>query len=264
MKNIFLISIVFFIISCNQNNKEMEISQKAIFLHHSTGKEIWKGGANKYVYKLFKNSYFKKWLKNYNEKNGTKFIIEEQIFPKKEPYGWNNYPFDYYNIWVKNGGNQLYKEEPTLELLTKKYELIIWKHCYPVGNISADTSKPDINSGEKRIENYKLQYNALKRKMHQFPDTKFLIWTGAAFVKNNTIEEKAKRMKEFVNWVVNEWDENGDNIYIWDFYNLETDGGIYLKDEYALNDNNSHPNSEFSKKVMPLFGERVVEVLMKK
>ena len=32
-------------------------------------------------------------------------------FPKPNPYGWNNYPYDYYNIWVKNAGEELYMEE---------------------------------------------------------------------------------------------------------------------------------------------------------
>lgn len=64
--------------------------------------------------------------------------------------------------------------EPTLEILSKKYNLIIFKHCFPVCNISEDTNHPDINSSEKRIENYKLQYIALKQKLRAFPDTNFL------------------------------------------------------------------------------------------
>ena len=52
----------------------------------------------------------------------SKYFIEEKIFPKAEPYGWNNYPYDYYNIWVKNAGEQPFMEEPTLEILTKEYD----------------------------------------------------------------------------------------------------------------------------------------------
>jgi len=77
--------------------------------------------------------------------NGTNYTITEQFFPRKELYGWNNYPYDYYNIWVKNAGDQPYLNEPTLEILTRQYELIIFKHCYPVSNINEDLNHPVIN-----------------------------------------------------------------------------------------------------------------------
>ncbi len=59
----------------------------------------------------------------------------------------------------------------------------------------------------------------------------------------------------------NEWDEPSDNIYLWDFYELETEGGLYLKDEYAASPTNSHPNKKFSAQVAPLFCQRVVDVI---
>ena len=55
------------------------------------------------------------------------------------------------------------------------------------------------------------------------------------------------------------WDEPGDNIYVWDFRSLETEGGLYLKDANAEGD--SHPNKKFSKKAAPLFCRRVVDVI---
>ena len=238
----------------------MSKDYKAIFLHHSTGKTILRGCASKYLYKLFKKGDIQKWFKKYNENNNTNYSFKEQNFPNKDPYGWKNYPYDFYNIWVKNAGKNLFMGEPTLEILTKEYGLIIWKHCFPVSNIKEDTGNPDINSEEKRLENYKLQYNALKKKMHEFPKTKFLVWTGAALVKESTTKEKAIRMQSFVNWVKNDWNEQGDNIFIWDFYSLETEGGLYLKEEYAMGKDDPHPNKSLSKKVAPIFGEKIVEV----
>jgi hypothetical protein len=82
-------------------------------------------------------------------------------------------------------------------------------------------------------------------------------------VKNATTEENAKRMREFVNWLKNEWEQEGDNIYLWDFYELETEGGLYLKDEYTENPNNSHPNKQFAERVAPVFAEKIVELLAK-
>ncbi len=228
----------------NDPNADINI----LFLHHSTGRNIWKGGV-------------KEWFKKYNYDHGTNYSMVEQDFPKRMPYGWNNYPFDYWNIWVDHAGDKPYKDEPTLEMITKKFDVVIWKHCFPCSNIEPDTGKPDITASRKTIGNYKLQYEALKEKMKEFPETKFIVWTGAALVKENTDEPTAMRAMEFFNWVREEWDEKGDNIFIWDFQSLETEGDLYLKDEYAKEPSNSHPNEDFSRRTAPLFCQRIVDVI---
>lgn len=235
---------------------------KIVFLHHSTGARIWSGGV-------------KDWFNAYNQRNGTRYDIVEQVFPKESPYGWNNYPYDYWNIWVKHAGDTPYLEEPTLEMLTKTYDVIVFKHCFPVGDIVQDTGAPDVASPEKRIENYKLQYEALKAKMHQFPKTTFIVWTGAAQVDYSTIRNRiaavirghsnvklrAQRAHEFFEWVKKDWDVPGDNIYLWDFYGLETEGGIFMKKEYADSPTNSHPNERFAAMAAPCFCRRVVGII---
>jgi hypothetical protein len=235
--------------------------KKVIFLHHSTGKCIWLGNTNRLINKISQKSDVKDYFSNYNRKNKTRYFITERAFPKEKPYGWKNYPYDYYNIWVKNAGNRPYKEELTLEILTKEYDVIIFKHCYPVSKIADDTGSPDLNSEVKSLENYKLQYNALKNKLHEFPDTKFVIWTPAVFVKNRMTEDEAKRTQQFYRWMLDEWKEKDDNIYLWDFYQYETEGGLYLLDKYAAGPSNSHPSREFSTKVSPVFSKFIIDVL---
>jgi hypothetical protein len=235
--------------------------KRIIFLHHSTGSGVWVGNTNRYVYKLTGKGDVQKFINNYNRKNKTSYKIDELSFPKSSPYGWNNYPYDYYNIWVKNGGEKEYMEEPTLEILTKQYDVIIFKHCFPVCRLKEDTGSPDINSDEKRIENYKLQYNALKRKMHDFPDNKFIVWTPAACVRTKMTGDEATRTQKFYRWMLDEWDEKGDNIFIWDFYKYETEGSLYLKDSNASGPDNSHPNKNFSGNIAPLFGKFIVDVI---
>jgi len=257
---------VFFISGC-KNEKKVNPEQKAfkiIFLHHSTGHVIWNGmptGLKKVTGIFNKYEAVPEWFDNYNKTKNTNYLITELNFPKAKPYGWNNNPYDYYNIWVKNAGKKPYQEEPTLEILCKDYDMIIFKHCYPVGNINESKDSADINSPEKNLENYKLQYLALKAKLQEFPETKFLLWTAAALVESKTTPEEADRTREFVNWVINDWDTEGDNIYLWDFYNLETEGGRFLKPAYAVNKDDSHPNGEFANKVAPLFCERIVDVI---
>lgn len=219
-----------------------------VFLHHSTGEVIWDGGVED-------------WFEDYNDENETSYQITEQDFPKDSPYGWENYPYDYWNIWINNAGDQEYLEEPTLEILTKQYDVIVWKHCYPVSSVEEDTGSPSISSNEQTIENYKLQYAALKNKMKEFPNNKFIVWTGAALVQGESDSATGRRAQEFFNWVKNDWDEPGDNIFIWDFWALETEGGPYLKNEYAADAYDSHPNESFAETVAPYFGQRVVDVV---
>jgi hypothetical protein len=245
---VLLITAAFLTGTARSESEEAEREADMIFLHHSTGGEVWQGG----VYD---------WFERYNESNGTDYRITEQAFPKDHPYGWENYPYDYWNIWVNNAGESEFMEEPTLEMLTKEYGVIVWKHCFPVSDIEEDTGEPNIGSPEKRAENYRIQYEALREKMREFPDTKFIVWTGAAQVRGCTNPEYASRAREFFGWVKSEWDEPGDNIFIWDFHELETEGGLYLLDRYAMSREDSHPNAMFSRKVAPLFCERVVSVI---
>jgi hypothetical protein len=258
MKRLLYILVTLMLTGCGTNQENMT---KIVFLHHSTGYTVWLGKTNNYVYKLTRNGDVQKFFNDYNKKNHTNYKISELFFPKSAPYGWNNYPYDYYNIWVKNGGDNPYNEEPTLEILTKQYDVIIFKHCFPVSLISEDTSTPDIDSNVKSIENYKLQYNALKSKMHEFPKNKFIGWTPAVNTKALMTEEEAIRTQQFRDWIINEWDEKGDNIFIWDFYKYETEGGLYLTNENAVRPDNSHPNVQFAAKVAPLFGKYIIDVI---
>ncbi len=266
VKFLLLIAIAFLVFAvsgCRDNTPAASdvLAVNILFLHHSTGHVVW-NGQNSGIGRLFgKKEAVPGWFENYNKANGTNFIISEQNFPKAQPYGWNNYPYDYYNIWVLNADNVSFQEEPTLEKLTAEYEVIIFKHCFPVGNIMEDIGAPDPGSSEKRIENYKAQYEAIKEKLHSFPQTKFILWTASANEKSNASEAEAAKTKEFVDWVINQWDIPGDNIYLWDFYGLETEGGLFLKDEYAARKGDSHPSAKFGQRVAPLFCARIVDVI---
>ena len=259
MRTFILYIVIAMFFGCKSDN---DADTKIVFLHHSTGGAIWRGDVNRYVHKITGKGDVEKFFAKYNKAHDKGYMIVDQAFPKSEPYGWHNYPYDYYDIWVKNAGSQSHMEEPTLELLTESYDVIIFKHCYPVGRIQEDTGSPDIDSDEKRIENYKLQYEALKQKLHEFQDNKFILWTPAALVaEHHTTEAQAIRTREFYEWILNDWDEEGDNIYLWDFYKLETEGELYMKVEYAIGPDDSHPNPAFAGRVAPLFGQFIVDVI---
>lgn len=258
-------------LSCGGNEKTSDMN--ILFLHHSTGYNIWKGNtitlfskiANRFSSRignlLSAKAKLPTLMESYNKKYDKNYLIKQVIFPKATPYGWNNYPFDYYNIWVKNAGEEPFKQEPTLEILTKEYQVIIFKHCFPVSNIQADEDSADINSDVKTLSNYKLQYEALREKLHNFPATKFILFTGAALTKATSTEEEARIAQEFFGWVKLEWDQPDDNIFLWDLYSLQTEGGLYFIDNYAVSPLDPHPNEEFAGKAVKLLFNRIIDVI---
>jgi hypothetical protein len=125
--------------------------------------------------------------------------------------------------------------------------------------VEADTGSPDITSSTQTQENYKLQYAALKDKLHEFPNVRFIVWTGAALREVDTDPDSAQRAHDFFEWVKSTWDEPGDNIFIWDFRQLETEGGLYLSPANASTD--SHPNDTFAQAAAPLFCQRLADVI---
>lgn len=223
----------------------LPINARIVFLHHSTGWVIWEGGVPE-------------WFSNYNATQGTNYAITDLAYPAGA-YPWDNYPYDYWNIWVNHAGPAPYLDQATLEMLTQQYDVIVFKHCFPVSNIEPDVGNPDVASPTKTTENYKAQYAALKAKLRSFPANRFILWTGAAKLQTEISEDMALRTRAFFDWVVDEWDEPDDNIYVWDFYDLETEGGIYLLPENGSTD--SHPNATFAAAVAPLFCSRVVNVV---
>ena len=137
------------------NSTAFSQEKNILFLHHSTGQVIWEGGVPDLI-------------DQYNNNNGTSYFIEAQEFPKDYPYGWSNYPYDYWNIWVEHAGEEPFMDEPTLEILTQDYQMIIWIQCFPVSDIEGNSGEADVSSDVKSIENYQLQYSALKEKYMNF------------------------------------------------------------------------------------------------
>ncbi len=220
---------------------------RILFLHHSTGGNVWNGG-------------LEAWFQGYNQAHGTDYRIRERAYPDS-PYPWANYPYDYWNLWVHHTGDDLAQGQDTLERLVAGADLVVFKHCFPVSDVVADSGRPDPASAVQSQENYRAQYAALKAKLRQFPSKTFVVWTGAALVQAATTAPKAQRARDFFAWVKSTWDEPGDNIFLWDFHELQTEGALYFKDGYAAGGGDSHPNPAFCTRVAPFLGRRLVNVI---
>ncbi len=220
-------------------------SQKAYFLHHSTGGAVYSQG------------HVVDTIEAYNAVHGTNYQLDQRGFPSS-PYPHDNYPYDYWNLWINGACNSENPKIECLESMLERYDVVIFKHCFPGSNIVEDIATPSVSSQVKCLGNYKLQYRALRAKMDAFPNKKFIVWTLAPLHRSSTNEEKAQRAREFVNWVKNDWltedDQNHPNIFIFDFFNIVAENNENpqqgkvncLKYEYEKNHNNSdsHPNEQ--------------------
>jgi hypothetical protein len=258
--------------------KAMTGPVRIAYLHHSTGEIVWGGGVHRRVYRLWdrhvpdavKRLVPGSWpggvpdhIRRWNAEHGTDYRVSELTYPATTGgYPWANYPYDYWNLWVAHAGASRDRGELNLDDLVKDHDVIVFKHCFPVSRIVEDDGNPSVSSSVKTLANYKLQYEALKGRMRQFPDKRFVLWTGAALVRaGGTNPEQARRARQFANWVKGSWDEQGDNIFVWDFYELEADSEGFLAQANAQAPNNSHPSGEFGAKVAPLIARRIVDVI---
>ncbi len=270
---IYGVVLAFFLPACTSNQVKSPTAKKIIFLHHSTGGMVYSKGS------------VSRSIKDYNKKHGTNLSITERNFPNK-PYPWQNYPYDYWNIWINGNceqqkGTKTYKNVECLESLAKDYDVIIFKHCFPGAEVLEDTGTPNIASERKSLENYKLQYRALRDKLDKFSDNDFIVWTLVPLHRlSDNAPETAARAKEFADWVKTDWlNEDGKkhpNIHIFDYFSLAAEldkpktGGTKvqycLKYEYELAHDNgdSHPNdlackeigTEFSKFILAIVGSK--------
>lgn len=252
---LFLLSISIYFTAFSQNDS-------AVFLHHSTGNNV------------FTKGNVSAWINDFNTGNGTDYYIKERSYPDT-PWPWSNYPYDYWKLWIDGACNNDEAGIECLESIAQDYELVIYKHCFPGAGIAEPDNTPDITSSKKTFENYKLQYRALRDMMDNMPTQKFMIWTLAPLHRLATNPDQAGRAHEFVEWVKNDFltedDKEHPNIYIFDFYGLvaqldtnTTDNDLYcLKYEYEGShiSSDSHPNTAANEYVGPFFARAVVNAL---
>lgn len=237
-------------------------NQSIIFLHHSTGNNLFNAGD------------VDEWMDNYNLNHETNYQITERSYPNT-PYPWENYPYDYWNLWVNRVCDEDNLNIQCLENISNNYDIVIFKHCYPGADILADIGNPDVSSARKSIENYKLQYRAIRELLDSLPDTKFVIWTLVPRHRLATTVANAQRSQDFVTWVKEDFlTEDGKehpNIYIFDFWEYATEHNASpingqvntLKYDYEISHitDDSHPNIKASQEIGPIFSQFIVDVI---
>lgn len=231
-----------------------------IFLHHSTGAGVYNEGD------------VPGWFSDYNAAYGTDYRITERSFPDS-PYDWANYPYDYWYLWVDGACDASSSGIECLDTLAAAYDVIVFKHCFPGAGIEPDSGSPDVASATKTIENYTLQYRALRDLMDSYPDTLFILWTLAPLHRLATSADQAARAHAFVDWVTTDFQrEDGrmhPNIALFDFWAIVAEddpapsrGKVNcLRYDYEQNhlSSDSHPNPAANQAAGPAFAQMIVD-----
>lgn len=239
----------------------MIFGQSVIFLHHSTGGNVYNEGN------------VPEYISDYNTQNSTSIQISERAYPNS-PYPWDNYAYDYWNLWVNMDCDNASDGTECLESIATSNDIIIFKHCYPGAAILTDNGEGDVSSSMKTLANYKLQYRALREKMDELPNNKFIVWTLAPLHRLSTDTDQAARAGEFVAWVKNEWlqedSKEHPNIHIFDFFGItaeqdeapENGFRFSLKYEYERSheSGDSHPNTLANETAGPLLAQFIIDL----
>jgi hypothetical protein len=224
---------------------------KVLFLHHSTGGNVWYGGN------------VASWFSSYNSAHSTSYDVAERAYPNT-PYPWANYPYDYWNLWINGACNSSDSNIECMNTMAAAYDIIIFKHCFPGASVVAANGNPDVTSSTQTLANYQLQYRALRTMMDSYPNTKFIVWTLVPLHRLATNASDAARAKQFVDWVKDTWlTESGShpNIFVFDFWGQVAGGDNFLRYEYegSHTDGDSHPNATANAAVGPVFAQFIVD-----
>jgi len=217
-----------------------------IFLHHSTGGNLIEQGEMR---EAFSAAGYDFWDHGYNDQGLTR--------PDGTPAGYsynipndNTDPDGFAHIfsqrlysWPSNGFSGL-----------MQHEVIVFKSCFPVSDITSDA----------QLEQYKAYYLRIRDVMDQHLDHVFVVVTPPPLNPAETDVKAAARARAFAEWLKSDTFLGGHlNVYTVDFFDLlaeedpVTPDYNMLREEYR-EEEDSHPNRSANETVAPIFVEFVI------
>lgn len=225
--------------------------RSGIFLHHSTGSNIWGPNNSSTSVPLQMNAY--------NTVHG--YAGAQAVTMNEE--------------WWTPGDNEWVTQHAFFEDLSPvtgigyylpNNKIIVIKSCFPssamVGiGMPSDTSYPDL----KTIYNYKWHWRHIVNVMSQHPENFFVIWTNAPLEPSSTNASEAAFSREFCIWAKDTLAMGLDpgfgafppNVYVFDFFRKLTGVNGMMLSMYAVNPGDSHPNAAATQLVAPQFVQEI-------
>lgn len=221
-----------------------------IFLHHSTGGNLIREGG---VRERFSEAGYDFWDHGYNGEGLTR------------PDGTSaGYHYHIPNDNTDPDGFALLFSQPLYDRPRNafsglmQHEVIIFKSCFPVSQITSDA----------QLAQYKRYYLQIRGVMDQHPDHIFVVVTPPPLTPAVTDAEAAARARAFADWLGSEEFVAGHpNVFTFDLFDHlaepDPDAPDYsmLRAEYRRGGEDSHPNQLANETIGPVFVDSVIEVV---
>jgi hypothetical protein len=251
----FLILIVIINTKCSKdnavtNNGNTLSTRNGLFFHHSSGLNIWgPNGSNTSVTQeitAFNNSH--------SLTGSNAFSLEETWFPDN-PNDNNEW-----ERWHRIFDNQ----DPNAPITNyfSSHKILIIKSCFPSSEMSGTGQPSDtITPAEKTIYNYKWHWRHIINVMKTHNNNFFVIWTNAPLVAAATDSIQAQLANQFCKWAKDTLARGLDpsfgtfptNVYVFDYFHKLAGSNGIMQSMYAVDINDSHPNSAATQLVAPQF-----------
>jgi len=248
-KLIFLSAIILFVLSVDAQTK----FRSGIFLHHSTGQNIW--GPNGSATSIPQE------MDAYNIAHS--FTGSDTITMNEE--WWS--PSD--NEWSTQ---HAFFEDPSAVTGIGYYlpanKIIVVKSCFPSSAISGIGQASDtLSPTDKTIYNYKWHWRHIITVMKSHPENFFAIWTNAPLEVNSTNLTEAGLADWFCTWAKDTLAAGLDpvfgafpaNVYVFDFFHKLVDANGIMLDIYKTGSGDSHPNAAATALVAPQFVHEIFD-----
>jgi hypothetical protein len=230
-----------------------QLFRSGIFLHHSTGLNIWGPNGS--------STSVPQEMTAYNSAHG--YTGQEAVAMNEE--WWS--PGD--NEWVTQ---HEFFEDPSPVTGIGSYlpgnKIIVIKSCFPASSMSGAGQPSDtLNPWMKTIWNYKWHWRHIVQVMAANPDNFFVIWTNAPLEQYSTNTSEAMYSKQFCAWAKDTlaagldpvFGEFPGNVYVFDFFHKLTGTDGIMLSGYAASPGDSHPNASATQLVAPQFVQEIFD-----
>ena len=238
--------------------------KKILFIHHSTGENLLNYGNVRKLLKQ-KDSEIEFWDHGYNLSPKFPTLIAKFGLTFQTGLSDNNGKITGtdYNLVISNDSPKEYAEifarentDPTLKEILK-YDIIIFKNCFPTTKIDSD----------KKLEEDISYYNQIRESLKKYPDKTFIVFTPPPLRKEVTKPEWAERARKLADYMDSEnFVNSDDNLKVFNFFDLLADNSGENNNVLKRNYTNwfyrdSHPNKKANIEIAPVFVDYILKVI---
>lgn len=217
-----------------------------VFLHHSTGHNLIEQGG---VRERFSEAGYDFWDHGYNSQGLRRPDGNSTGYSYNVPDD-NTDPDGLARIFAQN----VYKLPANAFSGLLQHEVIAFKSCFPVSNITSD----------EQLEEYKSYYLAMRDVMDGHPNMVFIVVTPPPLNPAATDSEAAARARAFADWLKSdEYLSDHPNVFTFDFFDYLAEDDPTSPDYNMLREayregSDSHPNQSANETIGPLFVDFIV------